>query len=744
MRTDMKNTEQKLSEKLKHYRLSESEYEKIKGLLGREPQALEWPLFSAMWSEHCSYKSSRIHFKKFFSKNFRVVQSEGENAGIIDLGMGERICFKMESHNHPSYIEPFQGAATGVGGILRDIFTMGARPIAIQDYLCFGEIHKMKKWVDGVVHGISHYGNCVGVPNVGGQTTFDPKYNTNVLVNAMAVGYLGPNDTVALSKAQGPGNWVVYVGAQTGKDGIHGASMASESFSENSEAKKPNVQIGDPFYEKLLIEACLEVIQQKLVVAIQDMGAAGLTSSSIEMASKGNVSIDLDLSKVPLRDPTLTPEEILLSESQERMLLVCEPEKFAAIEKVFSRWGLEASVIGKVTGQDEATRKVKFIWKGEVITEIDPHLLTENAPLYDRPYHAWEPTHKVKQSDKTLPMIASFEEGFKKWQNNSEFVDKSWIFRQYDQRVGAKTVKDASETVGLLQLPSSKRGLFVTTGCRPHIMKMDAALGALDAVLYPAMQISIKGGVPLAITDCLNFGNPEKPEIMSQFVASIESLSAAAEAFDAPIISGNVSFYNETLGSNIIPTPAIGMVGLLKETQPLQSLASDKFENTGDTVFLVSLPMVYSAGVLADENYFSGELDPFEIARFSIGLRNLCTAQFGVTSSRMVGSGGVFATLLKMIPNKDDMKPQKMGLKIERPHLKPSFFFQERFYECVVTVKTSEKEKFNQQLEVLKQEFKKIQFYELGFVQNDVIEINDFKLSTQDLWKQGGLLEKLA
>ena len=364
--------QESLEAKLKHYRLNASEHKRIAGLLGREPQGVEWALFSAMWSEHCSYKSSRIHLKGLFNKSPRVLESFGENAGVVDLGEGERVAFKIESHNHPSFIEPYQGAATGVGGILRDIFTMGARPIAIADYLCFGRpaAERMEKIVDGVVRGIGGYGNPVGVPTITGQTEFDPTYDKNVLVNAMAVGLFRKGEKVFLSKAKGVGNLVVYAGAKTGRDGVHGASMASESFGKDSEKKRPTIQIGDPFFEKLLIEACLEVMEQDLVVAIQDMGAAGLTSSSFEMASKGGVGFNLHLDRVPLREATLEPEDILLSESQERMLLVVEPAQLAKVEAVFKRWGLEAVAVGDVT----LKKTMKLFWKGDLLTEIDPEL----------------------------------------------------------------------------------------------------------------------------------------------------------------------------------------------------------------------------------------------------------------------------------------------------------------------------------------------------------------------------------
>ncbi|MCB0411134.1 MAG: phosphoribosylformylglycinamidine synthase subunit PurL, partial [Bdellovibrionales bacterium] len=529
-------TRELLEKRLKHYRLTSGEYKKICGLLGHEPEGIEWALFSALWSEHCSYKSSRRHLKKFFFKSPRVLESFGENAGVVDLGQGERIAFKMESHNHPSYIEPFQGAATGVGGILRDIFTMGARPIVLGDYLCFGDpkASRMNALVDGVVRGISHYGNCVGVPTITGQTEFHSSYDGNILVNAFALGLFRPGEPIVTSKAKGPGNWVVYVGAKTGKDGVHGASMASESFDEESESKKPTVQIGDPFFEKLLIEPCIEVMRQQLVVAIQDMGAAGLTSSSFEMASKGQVGLDLYLDEVPLRDSSITPEEILLSESQERMLLVCEPEKFEELAKVFHQWGLDAVKIGNVREE----RKVNLYWKSELLTSIDPDLLTENAPIYDRTHHVWQSKHEVSSfsnthilNEKDLLQVLSLAEG----------CSRDWIYHQYDQRVGGMTHRDATNSVSVVRLPDSGRALAVVLGCRPQMMRTDVFEGAKDAAFAPAIDLAIKGFEPLALTDCLNFGNPEKPELMTELVASIEGLAEATHALKAPIISGNVS-----------------------------------------------------------------------------------------------------------------------------------------------------------------------------------------------------------
>ncbi len=552
--------------KLKKYRLRESEYELMKSLLKRDPRSIEWALFSALWSEHCSYKSSKVHLKKFAWKHPRVLTSEGENAGVVDLGEGERIAFKMESHNHPSFIEPFHGAATGVGGILRDIFTMGARPIALSDYLCFGapEAPRMKMLMKQVVKGISYYGNCVGVPTVSGATYSMPEYNQNILVNAFALGLFEGDRKVTVSGAQGVGNYVVYVGAKTGSDGVHGASMASEAFSEDMESKRPTVQIGDPFFEKLLIEACLEILDQKLVVAMQDMGAAGLTSSSFEMASKGQVGLKLHLDRVPLRDSRLGPEEILLSESQERMLLICEPSKLNAIQEIFHKWGLESTHIGEVV----KSREVELLWNGEVLTKIDPDLLVENAPMYQRPYSALKIKNNYKYQDQTLAKDS-----------------KKWIYRQYDQRVGLRTVQEAGHPVALVRLDSG-RMISIALGCRPWLMKQDPVVGAYDTIFEPAIKMVCAGAWPVAITDCLNFGNPEKPEIMSEFVASVEAIAHSAKLWDAPVISGNVSFYNETEGRSIPSTPATGVVGLKQKNSPL---VKDYFTAENLNVALIGL-----------------------------------------------------------------------------------------------------------------------------------------------------------
>lgn len=637
-----------LEKKLKTYRISPEEYEKMKGLLQREPHEIEWPLFSALWSEHCSYKSSKIHLRKFSFRNANTPEMDGENAGVVDLGFGERIAFKMESHNHPSFIEPVQGAATGVGGILRDIFTMGARPIMSANYLCFGELNetRMQYLMKGVVKGIGGYGNCVGVPTVTGQTNLHAKYNKNILVNALNVGYFGPGQKMALSGAAGIGNYVVYVGAKTGRDGVHGASMASASFDEDSDSKKPNVQIGDPFYEKLLIEACLEVLEKNLVVAMQDMGAAGLTSSSFEMASKGQVGLEIDLKKVPLRDSSMTAEDILLSESQERMLLVCEPKNFETLQRTFKKWSLDSVILGTVTKD----RKIQLKWGVETLTEIDPDLIIEKAPRYERPFHAW--TYPQQVTDLKTPENINLKQTIEKSLQAMKLNSYFWIHNQYDQRVGARTAMACESSVAFSRLDHSGRGLSLAVGCRPEVMLMDAEIGALDAVYFPALQMAIKGAETLAVTDCLNFGNPQKVEIMSEFVASVDAIAKASRELNAPVISGNVSFYNETLDDNIISTPATGLVGIREN---VEDLIPDQFQNSFESLILVRLNWVESWIFAESSNQrkskykLNKNCDVPEFIKKCSKLDSVFKdKKLNVSAIKALGLGGILTTCLKM------------------------------------------------------------------------------------------------
>lgn len=700
---------QDLKSKLKRYRLSESELALAEKTLGRPLREIEWALYSALWSEHCSYKSSKVHLKKFGATLSQDVKTgSGENAGVVDLGQGEQVVFKMESHNHPSFIEPYQGAATGVGGILRDIFTMGARPIASANYLCFGEptAPRMKSLVDGVVRGIAGYGNSVGVPTVTGQTQFDSSYNQNILVNAMSVGLLLEGEPLALSTPKVPGELVVYVGAQTGKDGVHGAAMASESFDENSEAKKPNVQIGDPFFEKLLIESCLEVIKKGLVQAIQDMGAAGLTSSSFEMSSKAGLGFDLNLDLVPLRDPTMGPEEILLSESQERMLLVCKPGDLKAIQTVFDRWGLSAVQIGVVRDRKEMILR----WKGEVLTEIDPNDIVDRAPVYQRSYDSWGfPRRKEASKDKVTKLAELFQNRLA----SAVWSNRHHIYRQYDQRVGGKTVCGAENDLAVLRLPASGRGLLINVGCRSEWMKRDAAIGATDAVIYPALQMAVKGGRAVAVTDCLNFGNPEKPGIMSEFVASVEAITDIAIQLRAPVVSGNVSFYNETLGQGITSTPAVGLVGI-RET--IENLPKDHFVEVGSVLLGFRLNFVRAEEGLA----WSGQTERKDWREKLEAVRALASRE-EVLSSQVVGAGGLAWALAKM-------STPKIGYR----WASAEDALGDYLYQGVFELPSAFAKEFIQ-------EFKALGFeaFELGVTQKEQIEVLDFKMKSSDFIQAG-------
>ena len=556
--------------------LSEEEYARILKSLGREPNLVELGIFSVMWSEHCSYKSSRLHLKKLPTEAPWVICGPGENAGVIDIGDGQAAIFKMESHNHPSYIEPYQGAATGVGGILRDVFTMGARPIANMNALRFGrpDHPKMRHLIAGVVHGIGGYGNCVGVPTVGGEVNFDSAYDGNILVNAMTVG-VANTDKIFYSAATGIGNSIVYVGSKTGRDGIHGATMASADFEEDADAKRPTVQVGDPFTEKLLIEACLELMATDAIVAIQDMGAAGLTSSSVEMASKGGAGIRLDMNQVPVREEGMTPYEMMLSESQERMLMVLKPGREAEAEKIFRKWELDFAVIGEVTD----TGHMVLEWNGEVVCDIPLGPLADDAPEYDRPhmsldeYKAWAQVKPLGEVPESTDIAADLL----KLVASPNLASRRWIWEQYDQSVGADTVQRPGGDAAVVRVHGSSKALAMTTDCTPRYVFADPYEGGKQAIAEAYRNLSAVGATPLAVTNCLNFGNPQRPEIMAQFVEALRGMGEACRALDFPIVSGNVSLYNESKatggGSAILPTPAIGAVGLLDDWGKSATLA---------------------------------------------------------------------------------------------------------------------------------------------------------------------------
>ena len=559
-------TEQSLVE---NHGLKLDEFEKIVEGLGREPNLTELGIFSAMWNEHCSYKSSKFWLKKLPTSGERVVQGPGENAGVIDIDDGDVAVFKMESHNHPSFLEPYQGAATGVGGILRDVFTMGARPVANLNALRFGEPNhpKTKHLLSGVVSGIGGYGNCIGVPTVGGEVNFHPSYNGNILVNAMTVG-IAKKDKIFYSAAAGIGNPVVYVGSKTGRDGIHGATMASAEFDEDSEDKKPTVQVGDPFTEKLLLEACLELMKEEAIIAIQDMGAAGLTSSSIEMASKGDVGLEIDLSKVPMRAQNMSAYELMLSESQERMLMVLDPSKEEMARDIFKKWDLEFEVIGKVTD----TKRLILMMNGKEEASIPINILVEDAPEYQRDYIVEEPSpiKEYKSEDFDQKNILK---DLNTMIMHPDLSSRKWIWEQYDHMVMADTVVRPGSDAAVVRVHGTNKGLAMSTDCSPVYCKHNPYEGGKHAVVETWRNIIASGALPIAITDCMNFGNPEKPEIMGQFVECIRGMGDACSKLNYPVVSGNVSLYNETNGEGIYPTPAIGGVGLIKDLSNVKTLS---------------------------------------------------------------------------------------------------------------------------------------------------------------------------
>ncbi|MBL4801556.1 MAG: phosphoribosylformylglycinamidine synthase subunit PurL [Emcibacter sp.] len=564
---------------VKEHGLSDDEYALCLKILGRTPTLTELGIFSVMWSEHCSYKSSKKHLKTLPTKAPWVIHGPGENAGVIDIGDNQAIIFKMESHNHPSYIEPYQGAATGVGGILRDVFTMGARPIANMNALRFGspDHAKTKHLLSGVVEGIGGYGNCVGVPTVGGETNFHPSYDGNILVNAMNVG-LADQDKIFLSAAAGIGNPVIYVGSKTGRDGIHGATMASAEFTEDTEEKRPTVQVGDPFTEKLLIEACLELMSTDMVVAIQDMGAAGLTSSSVEMASGGGVGFDFNLDMIPQREEGMTPYEMMLSESQERMLIVLKPGREAEAKAIFDKWDLDFAVIGKITETGNLTLR----FKGEVVADIPTQPLADNSPEYDRPWVKTPARAFLKPEDVAAP--ADMKQALLKMIGSPDLCSRDWIWQQYDHQVMADTIQKPGGDAAVVRVHGTEKAVAISTDCTPRYCYADPVEGGKQAVVETWRNLTAVGATPLAITDCLNFGNPERPEIMGQFVGCIEGMKEACIILDYPVVSGNVSLYNETNGTGIHPTPAIGGVGLFTDSSKMVTIAPQK---EGEVLILV-------------------------------------------------------------------------------------------------------------------------------------------------------------
>ena len=638
--------------------LKPEEYSKIKELLKREPNLLELGIFSAMWNEHCSYKSSRIHLKNLPTKGRQVIQGPGENAGVIDIGDDDAIIFKIESHNHPSYIEPYQGASTGVGGILRDVFTMGARPIALLNSIHFGspDHPKTKSLLNGVVSGIGGYGNCIGVPTVAGETKFDSTYNENILVNAMAVGHAKKNK-IFYSKAKGLNKSVVYVGSKTGRDGIHGASMASAEFDENSEDKKPTVQVGDPFTEKLLLEACLELMKDKSIISIQDMGAAGLTSSSVEMASKGELGIELYLDKVPCREKGMTPYEMMLSESQERMLIILEDKKEKEAKKIFEKWDLDFVIIGKTTNENNLTLK----FKNEIVGEIPIDALASKAPLYDRKWTKTKlPEKKINIKD--LKKI-KLEDALIKILSSPNQSNKSWVTDQFDQMVMTDTVQKSGSDAAIIRIHKKEKAIAVSVDSSANYCKAHPITGGRQIVCENWRNLVSVGAKPVAITNCLNFGNPENPKVMGEFVECLQGISEACEFLDYPVVSGNVSFYNGTNKKSIHPTPVIGGVGLIQDYKNKMNHLLKKEQN-------IILQIGKTFGHLYQSSFFKEIYSIEEGPPPEVNLSNeksngetvlkLINNKM-IVSSHDVSSGGLILALAEMCMHSG------YGLRIDKP-----------------------------------------------------------------------------
>jgi phosphoribosylformylglycinamidine synthase subunit PurL len=625
--------------------LKPDEYARILALIGRPPTFTELGIFSAMWNEHCSYKSSRIHLRKLPTKAPWVIQGPGENAGVIDIGDGLACVFKMESHNHPSFIEPFQGAATGVGGILRDVFTMGARPVACLNLLRFGAPNhpRTRHLLAGVVAGIGAYGNSFGVPTVGGSTNFDKSYDGNILVNAMAVGIAKTNE-IFYAKASGIGNKIVYLGSKTGRDGIHGATMASAAFEADAEEKRPTVQVGDPFTEKLLLEACLELMQTGAVIAIQDMGAAGLTSSAVEMGAKGNLGVALDLDRVPCREAGMSAYEMLLSESQERMLMVLDPTKTKEAEAVFCKWGLDFAVIG------ETTDTLRFTVKhgGEVKADLPIKQLGDAAPLYDRPYIA-SPKRAPIDSAGIVPLVAHAE-ALLRLLASPDLCAKRWIFEQYDHLILGNTVQPPGGDAAVVRIGEGPKGLALTTDVTQRYCEADPYEGAQQAVAEAWRNLTATGALPRAITDNLNFANPEKPEIMGQLIGCVDGITDACRALDFPVVSGNVSFYNESSGRAILPTPAIGGVGLVEDVRRTVPLS---FKRPGEKILLIGTTVgwlgqsLYLRDICGREDGAPPPVDLAAERRNGDFVRGLI-ARAAVTAVHDVSDGGLAVALAEM------------------------------------------------------------------------------------------------
>ncbi len=695
--------------------LKKDEYAKICELLKRTPNITELGIFSAMWNEHCSYKSSRLHLKKLPTKGKKVIQGPGENAGVIDIEDNDAIVFKIESHNHPSFIEPYQGAATGVGGIMRDVFTMGARPIANLNSIHFGspQHKKTKNLLRGVVHGIGGYGNCMGVPTVAGQTSFDSSYNGNILVNAMTLG-LVKKDKIFYSKAAGLDKPVIYVGSKTGRDGIHGASMASASFDDKIEEKKPTVQVGDPFTEKLLLEACLELMAGDSIIAIQDMGAAGLTSSSIEMASKGNLGIEINLNKVPCRESKMTPYEIMLSESQERMLIVLENGKEKQAKKIFDKWNLDFAVIGKTTN----SKKIQLYFDEEMVADIPVNTLVENSPMYDR---KWKKAKLPKKNKIKKEELKNFKiiDVLKKILANPNICSKEWIWQQYDHTVMGDTIQKPGGDAGVVRVHGTNKAVAASVDSSAVYCWAHPLTGGKQVVCESFRNLIAVGAKPIAITNCLNFGSPENEENMGEFVECVQGIGEASEYLKFPVVSGNVSFYNQTKDEGIKPTPAIGGVGLIKDYNKMITM---DFKEINNVVLVIGKTeghldqTLFARNILDEKNGPPPEINLFNEKNNGETLLKLIESNL-IKSAHDVSLGGIVTAVAKMC-----IKGKK-GINLNKPKYlinEMEYFFGEDQGRYIIEVGKKDLKKVT---DILNKNA--VHFDELGTINENELYIDD-------------------
>ena len=706
--------------------LKKDEYKKICDLLKRVPNITELGIFSAMWNEHCSYKSSRFHLKNLPTKGKNVIQGPGENAGVIDIGDDDAIVFKIESHNHPSFIEPYQGAATGVGGIMRDVFTMGARPIANLNSIHFGspQHKKTKNLLRGVVHGIGGYGNCMGVPTIAGQTSFDESYNGNILVNAMTLGHV-KKDKIFYSKAAGLGKPVIYVGSKTGRDGIHGASMASASFDDKIEEKKPTVQVGDPFTEKLLLEACLELMAGDSIIAIQDMGAAGLTSSSIEMASKGNLGIEINLNKVPCREANMSPYEIMLSESQERMLIVLENGKEEMAKKIFDKWNLDFAVIGQTT----KSKKIELYFNEEKVADIPVNTLVENSPMYDRKWKKAKLPKRIKVEKEQFRTL-KVKNALNKILSNPNVCSKEWIWQQYDHTVMGDTIQKPGGDAGVVRVHGTNKAVAASVDSSAVYCWAHPLSGGKQIVCESWRNLISVGAKPIAITNCLNFGSPENEENMGEFVECVKGLGEASAYLEFPVVSGNVSFYNQTKDIGIKPTPAIGGVGLIKD---YQNMVTMDLKEVGNILLVIGKTeghldqSLFARDILNEKNGPPPEINLFNEKNNGETILKLIDKKF-IKSAHDVSLGGIITALSKMcIKGKKGATLKKSNYLINQFE----YLFGEDQGRYIIEIS---KDNLESATKILQEN--SVHFDELGLVNEDGLIIDDkTKVSIDDLIK---------